>query len=321
MFRTLTLLTALVVIAPGSASADARLERDVVPLAQSVRLDLDPARKDYAGSVRIEIDVRSAVDSFAIHAHEMMLTRVALEGRGATIELGARPRSFGAVSLAAPRTIARGRYTLAIDFSNDFNTRATSLYRLETGGASYAFTQFEAVDARGAFPCWDEPSFKIPWRLTLDVPATDVAVSNTPVESETLHGARRTVTFRETRPLPSYLLAIAVGPLDTVPIAGMSVPGRVVTVRGAGRLAAEAARMAPPILAALERWFDRPYPYEKLDLIAVPEFWPGAMENAGAITFSDAILLLDPATVTPKQRRSLVTSWRTRSRTSGSGTS
>ena len=118
--------------------------------------------------------------------------------------------------------------------------------------------------------------------------------------------ARRTVVFKRTPPLPSYLLALAVGPFDTVPITGMSVPGRVVTVKGKGGLAAEAARVAPPLLGALERYFGRPYPFEKLDLLAVPEYWPGAMENPGAITFADQILLIDPAGASVAQRRLLI---------------
>ena len=118
---------------------------------------------------------------------------------------------------------------------------------------------------------------------------------------------RRTVAFARTKPLPSYLLALATGPLETVPIPGMSVPGRVVTVKGASGLAGEAVRTTPPLLAALERYFGRPYPYEKLDLIAVPEFWPGAMENPGAITFRDTILLLDARGASAAQREAHVT--------------
>src|SRR5439155_828736 len=132
-----------------------------------------------------------------------------------------------------------------------------------------------------------------------------LAISNTPVARETTSGGEKTVEFRQTRPLPSYLLAIATGPLDTVSVPGMSVPARIVAVKGAGAMTAEAVRMTPPILSALEKYFGRPYPYEKLDQIAVPEFWPGAMENAGAVTYADRILLMDPRAVSVQQRRRL----------------
>src|SRR4029079_189835 len=101
--------------------------------------------------------------------------------------------------------------------------------------------------------------------------------------------------FRKTKPLPSYLVAIAVGPFEAVPIRGMAVPGNIICVQGASPLAQDAAQAAPPILAALIRYFGRPYPYEKLDLIAAPEFLYGAMENAGAIVFADRDLLMDHA--------------------------
>src|SRR5262249_59551110 len=137
---------------------------------------------------------------------------------------------------------------------------------------------------------------------TVTVPAGLSAVSNTPVEKESTVGGQKTVTFMRTPPLPSYLVAIAAGPFDFVPIRGMSVPGRVVTVRGSGRLAQEAARITPPILKALEKYFGRPYPYAKLDLLALPEFSAGAMENAGAVTYREEILLLDPAAASVTQR-------------------
>ena len=304
---TRVLAVAALLCAPALARADLRLGSAVTPTFESIRLEIDPARPDYTGSVRIDLTVAAGVDSFRFHAREMKLDRVALRGPAGAVGLTHREGAAGLVVVRPERTFAPGAYVLEIDFANDFDTRATSLYRLEIGGRAYSFTQFEAVDARGAFPCWDEPEFKIPWQMTLVVPAADLAISNTPIERETREGARRTVVFERTPPMPSYLLAIATGPLETVPIEGMSVPGRVVTVRGARHLATDAAKTAPPILAALERYFGRPYPYRKLDLIAVPEFWPGAMENAGAITFADRALLLDPATAGPKQRRTLVT--------------
>jgi alanyl aminopeptidase len=153
------------------------------------------------------------------------------------------------------------------------------------------------------------------------VPAASLAVSNTPVESEAPGGASRTVVFKRTPPLPSYLLALAVGPFDTVPITGMSVPGRIVTVKGKGALAAEAARVTPPLLGALEKYFGRPYPFEKLDLLAVPEYWPGAMENPGASPSRTR-----SSSSTPRgERRPAAAADRghgaTRSRTCGSATS
>src|SRR5262249_45335623 len=157
-------------------------------------------------------------------------------------------------------------YTLDIDFSRPFDEKATGLYRLKAGDDWYAFTQFEANDARQAFPCWDEPEFKIPWTLTLTVPKNVMVLANTPEAKRTEKDAMAEVAYKTTPPMPAYLVAFAVGPFESVPIPGMSVPGRVVYVKGQAGMAGEAVRMTPPILAALEKYFGRPYPFEKLDL-------------------------------------------------------
>ncbi len=293
-------------LAPALAAADgARLGRTVVPTAQSVRLTLDAAKHDYSGVVRIELAASAAADSFQLNSRGERLERVTLTGPEGVIPATFAPAAHERLTIRPERRLTPGSYTLEIAFSNDFDTHAASLYRLETGGDAYAFTQFEADDARGAFPCWDEPEFKIPWRVTLIVPEAHLAIANTSIERETVASGEKTVEFKLTKPLPAYLLAIATGPLEAVPIPGMSVPGRVVTVKGASAMAAEAARQSGPLLAALERYFGRPYPYDKLDLLAVPEFWYGAMENAGAITFADRILLLDPSAASAQQRRRL----------------
>ena len=304
-------LAAAVAVAtgPGVPAAETpqpgRLGRDVIPAFESLNLVLDPSKPDYTGSVHIDLVALKRTNHFSFHAKELNLGRIALRDSAGEIGFDQKALEGGILEVTTRKPLAPGSYQLDIAFSNDFNTRATSLYRMETGGQAYAFTQFESVDAREAFPCWDEPSFKIPWKVTLTVPEGHMAVANSPVERETRKRGMKTVVFKATRPLPSYLLALATGPLESAPIPGLSIPGRVVTVKGASGLAAEAVRITPPLLKALEFYFGRPYPYEKLDLIAVPEFWPGAMENPGAITFADRVLLIDPKAASVAQKRHL----------------
>ena len=283
--------------------APPRLDHVAIPTAQSVDLTCDPEKSDYTGTVRVTLDVKQATEVLRFHTRALTVDSATLEGAGGAVKASSiEPLAPDQVRIRFAKSIAPGAYTLALAFHNAYNTHAISLYKVVTGGHAYLFTQFEDTEAREAFPCWDEPEFKIPWRMTLRVPAADLAVSNTPVASETRAGESKVVVFEPTRPLPSYLIAIAVGPFETVPISGMSVPGRVITVQGASALAAEAAAQAAPLLKSLERYFGRPYPYAKLDLIAAPEFLYGAMENAGAIVFADRALLLDPATASPEQR-------------------
>jgi alanyl aminopeptidase len=284
------------------AAGSHRLGTQVVPVTQAVRLVLDADKIDYTGTTTISVEVKQKTKSFEIHAEEMNLERAVISGGSGEMELTPKAGKNGRVTLTAAKNLGPGAYTLAIEFSNNFGTKAVGLYRMEQDGQGYAFTQFEADDAREAFPCWDEPSYKIPWQMTISVPEGHVAVTNTPVLGETSENGMRTFTFARSKPLPSYLIAIATGPLVSVDIPGMSVPGKIYTVKGQSQLTATAVKMTPPILAALERYFDGDYPYEKLDFIAIPEYWPGAMEHPGAVTYATTILLADPEAVSVQQK-------------------
>src|SRR5262245_51104174 len=284
-----------------------RLPREAMPTHQTVELTVDPDKADYQGKTIVTLAIAKPIDQFRFHARALTVDSATVRGpKGAVRVSGIETIGSDQARVRLGATIPPGSYTLTMHFHNQYNTRAVSLYKVVTGEHAYLFTQFEDTEAREAFPCWDEPDFKFPWTVTLTVPKDDLAISNTPVTKETARGAMRKVEFATTKPLPSYLIAIAVGPFDTVPIQGMGVPGRVVTVKGASGMAAEAAKVTPAIVKSLEKYFGRPYPYEKLDLIAAPEFLYGAMENAGAIVFADRRLLLDPRSVDPDQRRRTV---------------
>jgi aminopeptidase N len=304
VLRATAVVAALAVPVAAAPAPPGRLGTDVVPVAETIRLVVDARKPAYEGSVHIDLEVRRPVSSFSLYAEEMDIRRFALTGPRGAVTASHAAGERGRLDVTA--ALATGRYTLDIDFANEFDTHATGLYKMSARGDDYVFTQLEADDARQAFPCWDEPAFKIPYQMTVVVPESHMAVSNTPAMSDTVQDGQRTVVFARTRPLPAYLLALATGPLEFVPMPGMSVPGRIVTVKGASALAGEAVRTTPALLAALERYFGRPYPFEKLDLLAVPEFWPGAMENPGAVTFRDSVLLLDSRGASAIQRRTLV---------------
>ena len=295
MFSTLLVVLAAVPL----AAAPYRLPKDVVPVSQAVTLTMDPRSDTYSGSTVVELDVKKAAPNFSLHAEEITINKIAIDGVAATSEKG--PSGTIVVTPGAPLKVGKAQMT--IDFSNEYDRRAVGLYKMVRKDEPYLFTQFQAIDARKAFPCWDEPGFKIPYQLTAIVPAQYEVLFNTPVESESRRDDWKTVRFAQTKPLPSYLLAIAAGPLEMVPVPGTSIPTRVVTVKGQSHLAGVAVEQTPKILAAMEKYFDSKYPFEKLDLIAVPEYWFGAMENPGLITYAENILLIDPKTATPGQRR------------------
>ncbi len=252
-------LTSIASAAALPAEAAERLGTEVVPTFQEIHLRVDPDQADYSGSIGIELEVQRATEHFRFHSEGLELTRTALEGPEGAVEFTLQPESDEIVRIETGATLVPGSYRFTAEFTNPFDTQASSLYRMETDGKGYAFTQFEEDDARGAFPCWDEPEFKIPFQITLTVRREHLAISNTPVESETVEGEWKTILFERTKPLPTYLLALAVGPLETVSLPDLGVPGRIVTVAGQSHLTRNTIQMTAPILKALEEYFAPEY--------------------------------------------------------------
>ena len=300
------LLTTLASVAFAATPNEPRLDPNVAPTTEAVVLNLDANQDNYNGSVKIQLHVTKATREFLFHAEEMKLDKVALTGASGAIPVTISEAGDRGTQKATTQTdLAAGDYTFAIDFSKPYNTKAVGLYKGKFEGKGYLFTQFESLDARKAFPCWDEPIYKIPWNMTITVPMQQVAVFNTPVDKEQQGASTVTYVFKQTPPTSSYLIAVAAGPFESVPITGQSVPGRIYVCKGQKKLTAQAVSIAPTILAAEEKYFGMKYPYEKLDFIAVPEYWPGAMENPGFITFSDKLLLVDPAGASLSQKQAL----------------
>jgi puromycin-sensitive aminopeptidase len=201
--------------------------------------------------------------------------------------------------------LPKGEATLHLHFTGRLRRDLCGLYGATSGERRYAFSQLEATDARRFFPCFDEPAMKARFRLTVTTGSANRVISNAPVTRTRQAGAgRKTVEFAETPPLSTYLVALAVGPLRrTRPVWVGPTEIRIWHAPGKGRLTAFGLEAARESLARLERYFGLPYPYEKLDLVAVPDFEFGAMENAGAVFFRETLLLLDPATATLSEKK------------------
>lgn len=282
-----------------------RLVSSVAPVAQELSLRIDPDQERFSGSTTITIEVSSPAAEIRLHAEDIYIESLALWTGGAGLDVTHATGEHGLLSVTSVDVFPAGTYKLRINFSNDFNTDGESINRTENEGRHYIFSQFEADLARKAFPCFDEPGFKFPWQLTIAVPEDVMAITNTPEESVTTEDGWTTTVFAATPALPSYLIAVAVGPFETVPIDGMSIPGRVIVPEGNSDLAAFAVETTPPLLAYLEDYFGEPYPFKKLDLIATYQAFSGAMEHPGAITYSDFYLLLDE-NASPQQRSMLI---------------
>ena len=201
--------------------------------------------------------------------------------------------------------IPAGMATLHLKFEGALRTDLCGLYFAQSGEHRYAFTQLEASNARRFFPCFDEPRFKAPLQLSLTTDQDNETLSNSPIEDIRYDDqGRKTVVFAPTQPLPTYLYALAVGPLESsAPKRVGDTEIRIWHVPGKGALTSFAAEVAAESLTRLESYFDIAYPYEKLDLVAVPDFEIGAMENAGAVFFRETLLLVDPAKATSDEQK------------------
>ncbi|MCJ7555570.1 MAG: M1 family metallopeptidase [Gammaproteobacteria bacterium] len=298
MARRLTsrLLPGLLLIAATTFAeepADYRLPPGTAPVSQSIELRLDPALPSFSGSTVINLKVDQATDKIGIHQVGLTINRISLVGPNACRELNSTVGEWDINWLSDGKEIVPGTYQLQIGFEGKFLEDGEGIYHDSSNDNDYLFTQFEAMHARKAFPVFDEPAFKIPFQLTILAPAGLTVVSNTPVDTESETDGWQRVRFMQTRPLPSYLLAFAVGPFERVPLEGMSVPGNIYTPRGRAGEVGFVTRQTPRILKALEDYFGTTYPYRKLDMIATSKGgFGGAMENAGLVTFSPSLLLV-----------------------------
>ena len=293
-----------------------RLPPEVRPLHVALSLVIDPEKPTFHGSIDLAVQLDDARDIVWIHGRDLRPSRVTIAREGGPpIETRwDQVTPAGLVALRPEERLAPGKAVIHVEYEGAFGDRQEGLFRVAKAGVQYAFTQFEPTFARRAFPSFDEPAFKAPFDVTLYVPKGDAVVSNAPETSRTeAPGGLERVTFATTEKLPSYLVAFAVGPFDvvngpTIPPSAtrpVAVPLRGFAARGRGPEIAYALANAGPILAAIEGYLGVPYPYAKLDLIAVPEK-RGAMENAGAVTFGDSLLLVDEKTATVGQEQALI---------------
>ncbi|MBK7191885.1 MAG: ERAP1-like C-terminal domain-containing protein [Myxococcales bacterium] len=292
------------------APADVRLPRAFRVESYAPSLVIDPAQPTFTGSIAIAGTLAAGTPAVWLHAE-----RLTIDSAVATTATGDVPlrvwtdRAPGRVALTAAAPLPAGHVVITLRYRGALDEVDTAgTFRQQVAGAWYAFTQHEALYARRTFPCVDEPDAKVPWTLTLEVPAALVAASNAPIVSEEARGATRVVRFAATPPLPSYLVAFAVGPFDVVD-AGTTragVPLRILALAGRAADAAFAARVTAPLVAGLEDWFGSAYPFAKLDAVAIPTTVGfGAMENPGLITYRESLLLM-PADAPASRQRAYV---------------
>ena len=284
-------------------STPGKLPKDVVPLQYVAHLAPNVANNTFVGSETIEIEVLKATSAIMLNVANIDIDAASLSGNGLR-ELTLSPlvdAKQETLSFKLEQPLAPGRYSLALKFHGKINREARGLFHMtyKAGAADKTMiaSTMEPTDARRMLPTWDEPAFRATFKLTVDLPAHFKAYSNTPVErEEKLDGGLRRTSFGVTPRMPSYLIVLVAGELERLADKQDGVDIGVVTTEGKLPTAVFAMQATKDLLRYYNNYFGLPYPLAKLDQIAIPGGFNGAMENWGGIVYNESTLLVDPKT-------------------------
>ena len=283
-----------------------RLPQHVIPTRYDLRLEPDLIAFTFAGKETIALTVREATSEIVLNAVELQIADVTIENEAKISHRGSieLEPTTERCRLRFATTLQPGAWKLALSFTGVLNEKLRGFYRSTFKDARgktrpLAATQFEATDARRAFPCWDEPAFKAVFAATLAIDPGLTAVSNTPIVAERREANKQVLQFADTIRMSTYLVAFVVGELEaTQPVFIGPTPLRIWSVPGKSHLTPFGLEIGAFSLKFFEQYYGIPYPAQKLDLLAIPDFASGAMENLGAITFRETALLVDRQTAT-----------------------
>ncbi|HWN64502.1 MAG TPA: M1 family metallopeptidase [Candidatus Binatus sp.] len=288
-------------------STPGKLPKQVVPTEYSIRITPDIERLMFTGSETVKLNVRAPVRELVLNALELEITSASVDDKMLARSAVKIDNGNELLTLTLPSELAAGDHTLALSFSGKINQQGQGLFYMRyqekgTGATKIALgTQFEATDARRFFPCWDEPSFRARFQLTAVVPQNWLAVSNMPIESETkidkpeiIGTGGKEVRFAMTPSMASYLNVFVAGELDLIETKAAGTQLRAIATKGKGEWGRYALESTAQILEYYNDYFGVPYPLPKLDQIAIPGGFGGAMENWGGITYYETGLLFDP---------------------------
>ncbi|PYL68500.1 MAG: aminopeptidase [Verrucomicrobia bacterium] len=280
--------------------APGKLPKEVVPTDYAVRIIPDIDKLNFSGTETVKLTVRSRVRKLVLNALELKIEAASIDGKelpGSAIKADIKNELL---TLALPSELPTGEHALTLRFTGKINEQGQGLFYMryqEKGSGARKImlgSQFEATDARRFFPCWDEPAFRARFQLTAVVPENWLAVSNMPVESEKKIADFKEVRFAATPPMSSYLNVFVAGELDFIESRSGLTRLRVIATKGKAEMGRYALEATAQILQYYNDYFGVAYPLPKLDQIAIPGGFGGAMENWGGITYYESKLVFDP---------------------------
>jgi aminopeptidase N len=279
-----------------SLAAAQRLPEVAAPENYKLSFTPDLDKATFEGDETISIRVLKPTSQITLNAVDIDFHQVTITSGGTTQKAKVTPdKDKEMVVLAVEKTLSAGPATVHITYSGILNSEMRGLYLgKDDQGRKYAASQFESTDARRAFPSFDEPAHKATFDITTVADKGQVAISNSKVSSDTPGpGDRHTVRFATTPKMSSYLAALVVGNFEYIEGAADGIPIRIYSTPGKKEMGKFALDTAEHVLRYYDKYFNIKYPYAKLDLIGIPDFSAGAMENTGCITFREVILLID----------------------------
>jgi aminopeptidase N len=277
-----------------------KLPKEVVPTEYAIRIVPNLDNFTFAGSETVKLTVRSPVHQLVLNALELRIEAASVDSKELPLSAIKTDNEKQLLTLTLPSELATGDHALALRFTGKINQQGQGLFYMryqEHGSGARKVTlgtQFEATDARRFFPCWDEPAFRARFQLTVVVAENWLAISNMPIESEQKIAAGKEVRFAPTPPMSSYLNVFVAGELDLIESQVGPTQIRVIATKGKAELGRYALEASAEILKYYNDYFGVPYPLPKLDQIAIPGGFGGAMENWGGITYYESRLLFDP---------------------------
>lgn len=280
-----------------------KLPKDVIPLEYRARLAPDIGAHTFSGTETVEIEVLKPTSTIMLNAAALEIDSASLRGKGieALTLTPVLDEKQETLRFTLPRELAPGRYRLELAFRGKINREGRGLfyvnYQAGKQDKTLIATTMEPTDARRMLPTWDEPAFRARFRLTVDLPAGLDAYSNTPVEQQaSIGGGKQRISFKPTPKMPSYLVVLAAGEFERIGAKQDGVEIGVVTTEGKKEKGAFALGASRDLLHYYNHYFGVPYPLAKLDQIAIPNGFNGAMENWGGIVYNENTLLYDPKT-------------------------
>ena len=283
-----------------------KLSNNIIPTSQIIKLMLDPESGKYSGETTITINITKPSTEIKLYSKNLLINSALIKSKKnkETLTL-VNTNKYDITSFSAKNTLLTGKHQLLLSFEGKYTNTGDGLFKVIENNENYLFTQFQSMLTRTVFPSFDQPNFKIPFQFHIRVPTGYLAISNTPQMKLSSHDGWDTYIFEPTAPIYTDILSFAVGKFDSINIPNMPIPSKIYVVKGKLADTTYVKKHIGNIFEKVETFFSTQYPYKKLDIIAVPNFSSGAMENAGLIYFKEDFLLLGEVPTISQQKYSL----------------